>query len=358
VNHHDHEDRTRPSTDPRDALASGRPASQPLLVKSRSVKAVELRDVVELQYGAISRQQALACGLTDDAIQARLAARRWQQIYDGAYATFTGPQPRLTEIWAALLRAGEGATVGLWTAAELYGLTSGPSDVIHLWVPAGRHIALIPGVDVRRTRNLDEKRHPARLPPCTRVEETVLDLVDAARTVDEVLMWVTRAVQRRRTTPAHLREALSRRKRIRWRTELSAVISDVADGAHSVLEVEYRRRVERAHGLPPGKRQRPTISGPGRYVDVEYEEFSTRVELDGRVGHEAEGTFRDMDRDNATTIDGLDGLRYGWVHVFGRACATAGQVAKVLQCNGWTGHPTPCGPACELLIVTELHDRG
>jgi hypothetical protein len=42
------------------------------------------------------------------------------------------------------------------------------------------------------------------------------------------------------------------------------------------------------------------------------------VELDGRIGHEAEGRFRDMERDNATTVDRLDGLRYGWGRVFGR----------------------------------------
>jgi hypothetical protein len=40
------------------------------------LKWAELRDVVEGQYGVISRQQALACGLTDAAIQARIEAHR------------------------------------------------------------------------------------------------------------------------------------------------------------------------------------------------------------------------------------------------------------------------------------------
>jgi len=126
------------------------------------------------------------------------------------------------------------------------------------------------------------------------------------------------------------------------------VLSDVEDGAHSVLEVMYRRRVERPHGLPHGRGQRPPVSGPGRAVDVEYEDYRTRVELDGRIGHVEEGAFRDMDRDNATTVDRLDGLRYGWVQVLGRPCAAAGQVARVLAANGWLGLPRRCGPTCRL----------
>jgi hypothetical protein len=307
-----------------------------------------LLELLDRQHGAISRRQALACGFTDHSIDAQIEAHRWQRAYDGVYVTFSGPLPRLTQIWAALLRAGPGATVSHWTAAELHRLTDGPSDVIHVTVEVSRRVAPFPGAVIHYATRLPCTRHPVLMPPRTRVEATVLDLVDAARTINEVLMWVTRAVQRRLTTPARLREALSQRKKIRWRLELDAVLADVADGAHSVLEVHYRRRVERAHRLPWGKRQRPPVSGPGRQVDVEYEEYRTRVELDGRIGHEAEGRFRDMDRDNATSMDRLDGLRYGWAQVLGRPCATAAQVALILNANGWRGQPRRCGPGCTL----------
>jgi hypothetical protein len=307
-----------------------------------------LRELLDRQHGVISRSQALACGFTDHGIDAQITAHRWQRAYRGVYVTFSGPLPRLTQIWAALLRAGTGGTVSHWTAAELHRLTDGPSDVIHVTVEASRRVEPFPGAVIHYATRLPRTRHPALLPPRTRVEETVLDLVAAARTIDEVLMWVTRAVQRRRTTPERLAKALGRRKKIRWRLELNAVLADVADGAHSVLEVHYRRRVERAHRLPHGKRQRPPVSGPGRQVDVEYEEYRTRVELDGRIGHEAEGRFRDMDRDNATTVDGLDGLRYGWAQVLGRPCVTAAQVALILSANGWRGQPRRCGPSCTL----------
>jgi hypothetical protein len=314
-----------------------------------------LAPLLRAQHGAVSRVQALTCGLTDSGIAARLLSGRWQRAHQGVYLAFSGPVPRQARVWAALLRAGPGAVASHRTAAELEGLTGGPaygpgasSELIHVTVPANRRIKPIDGVQIHYTRQLAVKRHPSLLPPRTRTEHTVLDLIDEAVTIDEVLTWVTRACQRRHTTPALLRSALALRSNVRWAAELAAVLSDVEDGAESVLEVEYRRRVERAHGLPPARRQRPPVSGPGRYVDVEYEDYRVRVELDGRIGHVEEGAFRDMDRDNATTIDGLDGLRYGWVHVFGGPCLVAGQVARVLIANGWEGRPRACGRHCRL----------
>ena len=62
------------------------------------------------------------------------------------------------------------------------------------------------------------------------------------------LRRVTRACQRRLTTPERLVVAMSARKKIRWRAPLEAMVADVAQGAQSPLELEYLRRVERAHG--------------------------------------------------------------------------------------------------------------
>jgi hypothetical protein len=45
------------------------------------------------------------------------------------------------------------------------------------------------------------------------------------------------------------------RARVRWRADMLQALEDVADGVHSPLEYRYLRDVERAHGLPTGKRQ-------------------------------------------------------------------------------------------------------
>jgi hypothetical protein len=199
-----------------------------------------LAPLLRAQHGAVSRVQALTCGLTDSGIAARLLSGRWQRAHQGVYLAFSGPVPRQARVWAALLRAGPGAVASHRTAAELEGLTGGPaygpgasSELIHVTVPANRRIKPIDGVQIHYTRQLAVKRHPSLLPPRTRTEHTVLDLIDEAVTIDEVLTWVTRACQRRHTTPALLRSALALRSNVRWAAELAAVLSDVEDGAES-----------------------------------------------------------------------------------------------------------------------------
>jgi hypothetical protein len=81
--------------------------------------------------------------------------------------------------------------------------------------------------------------------------------------------------------------------------------------------------------------------------DVGYEEFGLIVELDGHLGHDGLGRFRDFRRDNAALTDGRVTLRYGWTDVTQEPCAIAIQVSEVLIRRGWPGLPTPC-PHCSL----------
>jgi very-short-patch-repair endonuclease len=112
-----------------------------------------------------------------------------------------------------------------------------------------------------------------------------------------------------------------------------------------MLELRYFRRVERAHGLPHGRRQRRR----GRwYDDVDYAEYGVSVELDGRAAHPAELAFRDHRRDNAAVLTGARVLRYGFADVAHPPCAVAREVAAVLNAAGWSGRPRSCGPACPL----------
>ncbi len=110
---------------------------------------------------------------------------------------------------------------------------------------------------------------------------------------------------------------------------------------HSPLELNYARDVERAHGLPRGKRQLRSRRG-SYYRDVTYEEFQLIVELDGRLGHDGLGRFRDMRRDNLAILMGQLTLRYGWFDVVDRPCQVAWEVAAVLAARGWTAVPSRC----------------
>jgi hypothetical protein len=300
------------------------------------------------QEGIVSRAQVLAAGYSDDWVEARLQGGRWQRVHLGTYAVFTGPLPFRSRLVAALERCGPGAMAWAGTAAYLDGLTETEPEPLEILVPAGRRVRAGRGFVVRRSRQAAERRHPARRPARTRIEDTVLDLCDRATSFTEVAAWVSRACGRRLTTPERLRASLRQRARHRWRRELMDLLGDVAAGAQSPLELRYLREVERAHGLPPGVRQRRLAGRTVRWVDVDLAEFGVRVELDGRLGHVDEGAFRDRVRDNAATVSGRATLRYGWVDVVGTPCAVAAEVAQVLRSRGWAGKPVACGPYCRI----------
>lgn len=223
------------------------------------------------QHGALSRQQALAAGLTDEVIDGNLAALRWQRAFPGVYVTFTGPLPYLTRVWAGLLYVGDGAMASHETAAYLQTLRDNPPEDVYVTVDARRRVRRQPGLRICRTRAAEARRHPVRTPPQTRLEDTVLDRVDEASTVHEVVAVLSGACQRRLTTAPRLAGTAARRGRRRWRALVDDVLSDIVDGVQSALERLYYRNVEGAHGLPQADRNRTEgVRGHRRYRDARY----------------------------------------------------------------------------------------
>ena len=281
-------------------------------------------------------------------IKFRVRSGRWRQIHPGVYATFSGDLTRRTRLWAAVLSAGPGAALSYETAAELHRLADKPVEMIHLTVPAGRRVSAAEGVSLHRSARVMEAVQANTHPPRTRVEETVLDLTQTAKTFDDVCGWVTRAIARELTDETRLRQAMTSRKRMRWREDLAELIVAAAGGDHSVLEFRYHRDVERAHGLPESARQVPFTMPGGRRGrrDRVYEPFGLVIELDGRLAHQPENQGKDKTRDNAAAADGKQTLRYGWSPVKWQPCETAAEVARVLRRRGWNGRPRPCSPGC------------
>jgi hypothetical protein len=308
------------------------------------------RELLGGQGNAIARRQGASSGIDPHTMRSRVRNGRWQRLQRGVYATFSGEPSRETVLWAALLRAGPDAVLSHQTAAERHGLIDEPSSLISITVPASRHPgqAKIAGVIIRRSDAILRTRHPAMLPPCTRVEDTVLDLIEVAATFDEAYMWICRAIGRRRTTADRIGLAMAARKKMRWRREITVALGDAGDGALSVLEHRYVHRVERPHGLPVARRQARIRQGTrNRYLDNLYEEYGVCTELDGTAAHPADEQWRDKRRDNVNTVSGLVTLRFGLLDLGERRCETAAAVATLLRSRGWTGSPRACGPRCE-----------
>jgi predicted transcriptional regulator of viral defense system len=306
----------------------------------------EISVLAQNQAGAISRQQLLDAGLNPQLIIRRLERGRWQQLFRGVYAVFSGVPPRETWLWAAILRAGEGAVLSHQTAAELHGLIDYPADAMCVTIPSSRRVAAR-GLIIRISGRVEQAKQPNRNPPRTSIEETVLDLVHLSPGFDDACGWITRACGRRLTTEEKLRTALAKRKKMRWRTGLDDILAAAGGGVHSVLEYRYLRDVERAHGLPRSRHQvRVVIDGKTVYRDVYYEEYQLAVELDGQLAHPDDERWRDGQRDNQAKARGIETARYGWRDVFARPCETAVLQAQILQRRGWKGTPRPCSPRC------------
>ncbi len=305
--------------------------------------------LLRLQHGVLSRRQALSLGADPNSIGTRLRSGRWQPLYHGVYATFTGEPGREAKLWAALLRVGPAAILSHLTAAELDGLTDRAGDTIHLTVPRYQHVRRTPGIVIHRCDRVWSARHPSRIPPRTRIEETVLDLAEEARTADDAFGWLMRGCGKRLTTQPRLATAMGARKKMRRRGLLTVALPDIGDGVHSPLEYRYVRDVERAHGLPAAQRQEPVIiGGRRRYLDNLYRPYGVGIELDGKAAHPVEERWRDIYRDNAAAEAGIEILRYSGADVTERPCQVAAQLAKVLSQRGWPSTLRRCGAACTL----------
>jgi hypothetical protein len=137
---------------------------------------------------------------------------------------------------------------------------------------------------------------------------------------------------------------------LRNRRIWSAVLDDIAQGAHSFLEITYLRRVERSHGLPTPDRQHAGRSfGRRVWRDGDYPQWGISLELDGRLGHEwSADRRRDRRRDLVLAGSGGLTLRHGYADVLEEYCETAALVVRVLWARGWQGRPRACGADCEL----------
>jgi hypothetical protein len=304
--------------------------------------------LIDHQDGVLAIGQAVDAGMTAEWIRNQVRCGRWQVMHRGVYASFTGMASRRAELWGALLRAGPDAVLSHQTAAELYGLADGHSRLIQLTVPHGSNPerrGRIPGVVIHRSRSLARTRHPALTPPRTRVEATVLDLIEGARDFDEAYDWICRAIGRRLTTADRLLAALKDRPKFRWRHDIELALGYAMGGALSLLEFRYVRGVEEPHGLPTAMRQVRVRQATGnRYLDNYYEQYRACIEIDGTAAHREDEQWRDKNRDRWNSVhEHIETIRIGVPDLLNqqRQCETAADVTMWLSSRG-----TPIGHSC------------
>jgi hypothetical protein len=315
-----------------------------------------MRATIKAQAGVVSRRQLLRDGTNRMTIVSKLKSGRWRQIHHGVYMTFSGELTRQAELWAAVLYAGRGAILSHETAAEILGITDRRAASIDVTVPAPRRVLAPQGVTIHSSSVSYHRWRPfPGYPPHTFFDETVIDLVDAAEHLDDAIGWVTRALGRRLTQAPFLMAAMSARKRLRWRREVTEFLGASAGEAESVLECKFDRDVVDAHGLPAADKQVAFTKSDGHKGrrDRAYTEYRLLVELDGKQYHDEDRRAGDQDRDNHAAATGNATLRYGWRDVTVGACESAAQLYAALRQRGYRGTISACSPSCRAVLQVE-----
>jgi hypothetical protein len=321
------------------------------------VLSADCQSLINRQGGVLSCSQAADNEVDPDRLKSRLRYGDWQRLQRGVYASHTGTPSRAAELWAALLRCGEDAVLSHYTAAERHGLLKGKSQSIHVAVPARLDPARygkIPGLVIHRSDAIVGTCHPAMTPRCTRVEDTVLDILKITRGFDAKYAWVCKAIGGRRTTADRILATLAERTRYPGRRDVQLILGFASEGIMSWLELQWVNGVERPHGLPAARRQVRVAQETGsKYLDNLYEDYRLCVELDGRAAHPESEQGRDKDRDRWNLVHGkIVTMRFETRHMRDaeHQCLAAAEVARYLSGHRMLhqGEPIgrPCSPIC------------
>jgi very-short-patch-repair endonuclease len=125
----------------------------------------------------------------------------------------------------------------------------------------------------------------------------------------QAILFLILPVQQGLCSPAQLAEALERVRRHRFRRALWLAVSDIADGARSIGELDVGRGLAR-RGLPaPSRQVRRTRADGTVYLDLAWEEYALSMEVDGAQHDLPWMRLSDTVRDLRTLADGVEVMR-------------------------------------------------
>ncbi|WP_165367422.1 DUF559 domain-containing protein [Phytoactinopolyspora endophytica] len=134
-------------------------------------------DLARTQFGNVTRNQALECGLTRHQITTRLARGSWSVVHPKVYRIGGAPQTRAAASVAGRLYAGEEAWFSHASAARLHGIDPlVPSDRTWLTVPARLQRPRRPGLVIVRSRRIDGFTDVVHEQPVLNAPRTIVDL--------------------------------------------------------------------------------------------------------------------------------------------------------------------------------------
>jgi len=256
------------------------------MARSTTLNDAALTRVLRTQYEVVSRSQALACGLTDNAMRHRLRpGGPWQVLLPGVYLAVTGTATTDQREMGALLLAGPASALTGDAALRRNGISAASPAVIDVLVP----------ITVRSAgRSFVHVRHTRRMPKMVCVDGEVRyvtaprAVADAARSLGslrEVRALVASAVQGRHCSVSMLARELEQGPAQGSRL-LRAALEEVADGVRSIAEGDFRTLLKRGRlPMPMFNARLYDDAGLVAIVDAWWPEVGVAAEVDSREWH-------------------------------------------------------------------------
>jgi len=277
------------------------------------------------QSGVISRDQAMAAGLSRDAVDHRLRRRLWRPLHPKVYLAAGYRLDDEARVRAALLWAGEGAVLSGVAAAWWHGMVEGAPPTVGVTVRRQRHPRPRRGVEVRRRRLTAED-----LAVCRRVEVTArpLTVLEAAAELGTPGgLLLDRALQRWVRFPA-VHEAYCRNLGAHGSASAGLLLVAAADRSASVTG-RLLVRMLRESGAAGWRSGFPAA---GHLVDLAFPAARVAVEVDGWAWHmDPTRTHADRRRRHALVRQGWTILRYTWHDLIHRPQSVLAQIAHEIR---------------------------
>lgn len=265
------------------------------------------------QHGTVARRQLYALGLSDDAIDRRIAAGRLHRIHRGVYAV---GHKRLTlrgRWMAAVLAAGPGAVLSHRSAAALHGLRRTAPATIE--VTTRRTPPRTTSFVARRSQLQPDETEDVDGIPVTTVARTCLDL-GATTTTHEVEQALREAEYLRLADATGISELLVRYPGRRGTANVRAALARLGEApgrTRSDFEDLFLRRLDDARIRRPELNAAIFVDSPPYEVDCLWRRERIIVELDSYQAHGTRSRFEsDRERDRKLALAGYRVIRMTW----------------------------------------------
>src|SRR5262245_60905116 len=180
------------------------------------------------QCGLLARRQLVALGHPAPFVDDQVAAERWQLVSDVVICTTTGTLTREQLMWAGVLHAGPGSTIGGLTALERRGLTGWHREEITVLLAKSHNLQPLPGVCFRETRRPVGLNATGAL-PTWRTAPAALHFAAYTRSLRTGLGLLSAVVQQRLATPDRLLAEIDRMQPLRRARRFKQTLGTIAD---------------------------------------------------------------------------------------------------------------------------------